>query len=64
MPAQVEASPRADGYARDDLGALPSAAGQVALLDPEGTLIALAEFDPAARMGPASQGAPWSTRCF
>ena len=30
-----------------DLGTVPSAAGQVALLDPGGNLIALAEFDPA-----------------
>ncbi len=30
-----------------DLGAVPTDAGQVALLDPEGILIALGEFDPA-----------------
>ena len=30
--------------------------GQVALLDPEGTLIALAELDHDLRLGPASQG--------
>jgi tRNA pseudouridine55 synthase len=44
---QVEAVTQGRRLCTQDLGVVPSAAGQVALLDCEGILIALGEFDPA-----------------
>jgi tRNA pseudouridine55 synthase len=44
---QVEAVAQGRRLYTQDLGAVPIAAGQVALLNPEGILIALGEFDPA-----------------
>jgi tRNA pseudouridine55 synthase len=44
--AQVEDVAQGRPLCTHDLGAVPFAAGQVALLDPGGNLIALGEFDP------------------
>jgi tRNA pseudouridine55 synthase len=44
---QVEAVAQGRRLRAHDLGVVPTAAGQVALIDPEGLLIALGDFDPA-----------------
>ena len=46
-PARLRPSPQGRRLCTQDLDAVPIAAGQVALLDPQGILIALGEFDPS-----------------
>ena len=56
-PRQVAADAAGRRLAADDLAAISSLPpGQVALVDPDGRLVALAESNPAERMDPAAQG--------